>query len=87
MPHDLICAFRIQREMARDVFTCNTVKANVYSCELKCKTRGLEIGCTNCGVVVGYKELYGSESLSQVALFLLDIFDSYDNSGYFNLEN
>ena len=46
----------------KDINTCNTVKTKVYSCESKCKTRGVLLGATNCGLVISFSELYGSES-------------------------
>jgi hypothetical protein len=56
---------------------CRTDKSNIYACDLKCKTRGIQIACNNCGVVVAYRELFGSESLTQVALMYLDLVDNY----------
>ena len=44
---------------------------------MKCKTRGIQIACNNCGIVVAHRELFGSESLTQVALMYLDMADNY----------
>ena len=44
--------------------------------DVKVKTRGILIMIINCGVIVGYRELYGSESLTQVANLYLDLVDS-----------
>jgi len=55
--------------------TCNTLKKNVTSCDVKCKTRGILLAATNCGIVVSFRELYGSESLTQVSMLFLDSID------------
>ena len=75
--------------------TCNTDKTTVFNCDLKCKTRGLQLACSNCGIVLAFRELYGSESLTQVALMYLDIVDNFKGIIkhtkvvliYFNLKN
>ena len=56
---------------------CNTDKAKVFSCEHKCKTHGILLAAFNCGIVIGYRELFGKESTTQVALLYLDIYDYY----------
>ncbi len=58
--------------------TCNTNKDQSIPYLNKTKTRGLLIAAFNCGFIIGYRELYGSESLSQVALFYLDIVSLID---------
>ena len=58
--------------------TCNTVKSDVLPCQLKCRTRGIQIFATNCGIILGWCEIFGSESLTQVAQFMRNLFDSYE---------
>ena len=41
------------------------------------KTRGVEIACAPCGIFLGIRELYGSESLTYVGFMVLDKFDDY----------
>ena len=53
--------------------TCNTNKDNNFLCLNKTKTRGILLATYNCGFIVGYKELFGSESLLQVTSFYLDL--------------
>ena len=55
----------------------NTDKEAVFTCPMKCKIRGVELACTNCVKVVGFWELFLSESLTQVATFFLDLYDQY----------
>ena len=55
--------------------SCNTDKTSTFSCLLKCKTRGVEQACTSCGVIIGIRELFGSESLTQVAQMYMDMSD------------
>jgi hypothetical protein len=52
-------------------------KAKVFSCEHRCKTHGILLGVFNFGIIIGYRELFGKESATQVALLYLDIYDFY----------
>ena len=56
---------------------CNNDKTKVYSCLLRCKTIGILIMATNCGTILGMRELYGSESPTQAAEFYLDVCQHY----------
>ena len=56
---------------------CNVDKTDSYTCDIKCRTRGLLLACSNCGVIIAYRELFGAESLTQVAILFVDIFDNY----------
>ena len=61
-----------------DVFneiSCNTNKDFKTPYDCKTRTKGLLISSYNCGIVNGYRELFGSESISQVVLFYLDLID------------
>lgn len=49
--------------------TCKTTKDKVLS--NKHKTAGICAAVYNCGIITGITELYGSESLSQVYIFLV----------------
>ena len=40
-----------------------------------CRTKGVILAVYNCGIICSYKVLFGSESLTQVARFYLDIMD------------
>jgi hypothetical protein len=57
--------------------TCNTDKTTVTSCEIKCKTRGFILLVSNCGITVAFREIYGAESLPQVASLMLDTLDLF----------
>jgi transcription elongation factor Elf1 len=70
-----------QKNKQRKLTSCNTDKTSVYACNLKCKTRGIELACSNCGIVLAFRELYGSESLTQVAYMYLDLVDCIPQSG------
>ena len=63
--------------------SCNTDKTVLHACDVKVKTRGILIFMNNCGVIVGYRELYGSESLTRVANLYLDLVDSIQSLIYF----
>lgn len=55
--------------------TCNTEKATVTPCEIKCRTRGIVLIVSNCGIIIAFREIYGAESLAQVAFFYLETLD------------
>ena len=57
--------------------TCNTDKTKVYTCELKSRTCGIQIICSNCGIIEGFRELLGSESCTQVADMLVKFRQEY----------
>jgi len=59
-----------------DEISCNTNKHFCTPYTKKSRTKGLLISAYNCGIVNGYRELYGSESISQVTLYYLDIISS-----------
>lgn len=75
------------RKKSSQIDQCNTDKENVYSCTIKCKTRGIIIGASNCGIVIGFREIYGAESLRQVGLFYLDIRQHYFSKYNFSFLN
>ena len=59
-----------------DEISCNTNKHFCSTSTKKSRTKGLLISAYNCGIVNGYRELYGRESISQVTLYYLDIISS-----------
>ena len=57
---------------------CNTRKDKL--CQIKkYKTSGICAAVYNCGIIVGITELFGSESLSQVYMFLVWLTKEMDN--------
>ena len=58
--------------------TCNTLKSTTTYCEIKCKTRGILLVTSNCGIIISYREMFGSESLQKVALLYLDTLDHFN---------
>ena len=61
---------------------CNTSKDMQYKCNIKSRTRGLQIACTNCGFIIAYREMFCSESSSQVAMLYLDIAENAKGNFY-----
>jgi hypothetical protein len=55
----------------------NNDKTITHTCDVKVKTRGILLALSNCGIILGYRELYGSESVTQVANMYLDIVDLF----------
>ena len=66
-----------QGEKGANPVQCNNDKTKVYTCLVKCKTIGILILATTCGIVLGIRELYGGESPTQAANFYLDVCDHY----------
>ena len=54
-----------------DKNTCRVEKD--VKCNNKCRSKGIMIAAYNCGIICGYREIFTSESLSQVSIFLLDL--------------
>ena len=66
--------FRIEEAEKKALkFKCQTLKEEQYA-EKKRTTAGGLFMVSVCGLFVGVRELYGSESLTQVHLFLLELF-------------
>jgi hypothetical protein len=79
LPTNLLNNYIESKTNRKLLSSCNTDKTSCFSCDMKCRTRGIQLGINNCGVIVGYRELFGSESSSQVALMYLDICDHYQS--------
>jgi hypothetical protein len=62
--------------------SCNTSKDTQYKCVLKSRTRGLQVACSNCGFILGYREMFCSESSSQVAMLYLDLKEAYGGTQF-----
>jgi hypothetical protein len=67
----IVSASRSQSEQLQ--FECRVQKDLVIPCLKKCRTTGVLLTVFNCGIICGYREIFSAESLSQVAIFLLDI--------------
>jgi len=77
IPKEILEEFQQKCEQIRSTTACNTDKTTVYTCDIKVKTCGVLLACTCCGIIVNYKEFYGAESCTQVALFYLETIDNY----------
>ena len=64
---------RVETRQYEAIDDCNTEKINNFHCTIKVKTRGILLACTNCGIVIGAREIYGAESKTQVAMMYLDL--------------
>jgi hypothetical protein len=62
-------------EIVYKEINCNTNKHYKSFCDNKIRTQGLLISSFNCGIINGYREIFGSESISQVVLFYLDLIE------------
>jgi len=60
--------------------SCNTDKSNITSCDIKCKSRGLILLVSNCGITVSFREIFGAESLTQVAMLMMDTLDIFQGN-------
>ena len=77
LPKDKLENYRSIRKASLEPQLCNTDKSSQFACEMKCRTRGLALLCTNCGIIIAYKELFGSESCTQIALMYLEVRSHY----------
>ncbi|CAF1092729.1 unnamed protein product [Brachionus calyciflorus] len=59
-------------ESENKIISCNTEKSKGI-CDFKSRTKGVVLSVYNCGIVTGYRELFGSESCSQILMFYLDM--------------
>ncbi len=54
--------------------SCSSSKIYTLPCVKKTRTVGMFLSCFNCGIIAGYREIFGSETTAQaVALFLFMI--------------
>ncbi len=58
-----------------DDSTCNSSKLYTLPCLKKNRTVGMFLGCFNCGIISGYREIFGTETIAQAAAFLLNLID------------
>ncbi len=78
VPHDLLKQY-IDKKTTEiyTIKTCNTDKSKIFACEMKCKTRGVQLACSDSGIVLAFRELYGAESCTQVAQMYIDLCKSF----------
>ncbi len=67
----------IDMRTEKQELTCNTDKSLAYTCELKVRTRGIQICASNCGIIIAFREMFLSESKHQVAIMYIDIADHF----------
>ena len=60
---------RTERERREDAKGTRSFQERYFYC--KVKTRGIFLALSNCGIKVGYRELYGTESIRQGRIYLL----------------
>ncbi len=67
--------FEIPKDEQADLDTleCNTLKDKQYA-KRKHRTAGICLAAFNCGIIIHFVELFGSESLSQVYCFLVKLY-------------
>ena len=83
IPPNVLNKFRESHNQSKSSSTCNTDKTSVYSCIFKLKTCGVLLACSNCGIILNFKEFYGAESCSQVALFYLETTQNFTSKSKF----
>lgn len=55
--------------------SCNSSKLYTLPCLKKTRTVGMFLACLNRGVISCYREIFGSETISQTSAFLLHLID------------
>ena len=56
--------------------TCNSSKIYTLPCVKKTRTVGVFLSCFNCGIISGYREIFGTETTAQIVAFLLFMIDN-----------
>jgi hypothetical protein len=84
-PQNLIqefsCKFSKSIEKNYSALTnCQINKEFPIPCKKKCRTTGILLSVYNCGIICGYRELFSSESPTQVSIFLLDLMQFSESS-------
>jgi len=83
IPPHLLEEYGNQHNQVKSSSKCNTDKTSVFTCDVKVKTCGILLACSNCGIILNCKEFYFAESCSQVALFYLETVANYKGNGFF----
>ena len=87
VPSDIKAAYISKLRPAEESTQCNTIKISVTSCPVKVKTRAILLMIACCGVIVGYREIYGSESITQVANMYLDVVELFKSINFNVIHN
>ena len=59
IPAEILNAYVSKKTMEMNaVKTCNADKSTIFLCVMKCKTSGIQLACSDTGVVFGFRELY-----------------------------
>jgi hypothetical protein len=64
----------INRNVSRYVVPLRVIQTKLLFILVTLRSK---LACTCCGIIVNYKEFYGAESCTQVALFYLETIDNY----------
>ena len=56
--------------------SCHSSKMYALPCEKKARTVGVFLACSPCGVIIGFREIFGHETLAQTALFFMLLIDT-----------
>ncbi len=70
--------FNSEIDAQREKYFSRKNSKEVYkNCEKKARTKGILISSSNCGIITGYKEIFGSESLTQTSAFCCELINYY----------
>ncbi|CAF0844130.1 unnamed protein product [Brachionus calyciflorus] len=61
-----------------DQENCQTLKSLCMPCEKKNRTVGEFLAVFNCGIICGFREIFGSETLTQATCFLMDLYQEIE---------
>ncbi|CAF0969181.1 unnamed protein product, partial [Brachionus calyciflorus] len=57
---------------------CQTLKSLCMPCEKKNRTVGEFLAVFKCGIICGFREIFGSETLTQATFFLMDLYQELE---------
>lgn len=59
--------------------TCSSSKKYTLPCAKKARTVGVFLAVYNCGIIIGYKEIFYHETIAQAASFFMGVIDYCKN--------
>ena len=77
IPTEVLKEYTERKSDTNETYVCQIDKTEMYSCLFKCKTRGFILSAFDCGIILAYRDMYGAESLTQIAYMYLDIVQAY----------
>ena len=76
IPNSILKSFLTESQ--KNNISCKTLKSFALPCDKKSRTVGEFLAVYNCGIICGFREIFGSETLVQTACFLMEVYDNIE---------